>query len=95
MCSDVANLALVVPGRLLLAGLVKLATLQKRSSHVCSNSSVEEGLNSKCPKPTGPTLCPGPLTRQAKKGRKNLNIVENYDLKRLHLNVFVGQHIEF
>ncbi len=38
VCSNEANLALVVLGRLLLAGCVKLATLLKKS--FCSNSSV-------------------------------------------------------
>ncbi len=61
-CSNGANLSLVVPGRLDSCGCIELATLQKRSSHSCSNSSVEEGLMSKCPRPIGPTYALGPQT---------------------------------
>ncbi len=47
--------------------------------HSCSNSSVGEGFNLKCPGPIGPTLCLRPLTgrsKERKEERKKLNALK-------------------
>jgi hypothetical protein len=88
--SNDANLALVVPGRLLCLWLHRLATPQKRTSCYYSNSSVEEGLNSNCLRPTGTTyaLEPSHLAKKERMKWHGFWWLKNYDLTRLYLNTF-------
>ncbi len=59
---------------------VELATLQKRSSCFCSNSSVGEGFEFKVSQANGPIYAVGPYMLEKEKKYVFL-IIENYDLK--------------
>ncbi len=70
-----------------LAGMRRISHSQKRSSHFCSNSSVEEGLNSKCPGPMTLLYASRVFTfeKERKKERNDVCvlIIENYNFKIL------------